>query len=297
MRASEIIREAKKKSYSWGEKVKASKELAKIFVDVYYNNLQVTPELLKQVKDNIAVVGRRGAIDITSPKGNYSNVTVRNIASIIMDKYYEQSKKSGNLPAFVANVPTAKDMASQIAAHTNGSYTWRNPTTWTTGYGQRYRDPEDHVQYKTEEDLESAWEFLAKGGKKVYYRDNFKNLNTAIKIGKYIVEKATIIRGPFSDSPETTHLLSVRSAGVINKAVRSQVEISDQEANTLKDIADTKSKNAMDSIKMMIQWMKSKDDVEAALKAVADSSKLDTNVKATIDKIVAGAKDFKEKDL
>ena len=53
----------------------------------------------------------------------------------------------------------------------------------------------------------------------------------------------------------------------------------------------------MDSIKMMIQWMKSKDDVEAALKAVADSSKLDTNVKAMIDKIIAGAKDFKEKDL
>lgn len=296
MRASEILREAKKKSYSWDEEVKARKELAKIFVDVYYNNLQVTPELLKQVKNNIAVVGRRGEIPYTGPKGNYSRVTVRNLASIIMDKYYEQSKKSGKLPAFVANLPTAKDMASQIAAHTNGSYTWRNPTTWTTGYGQRYRDPEDHIRYKTEEDYEDAWEFLSNLGTKVYYRDSFKSLRTAIKIGKFIVEQASTVMGVFGDDPVTTHMLSVRTAGVINKAVRTQVAISDQEANTLKDIAATKSKDNMEAIKLMISWMKSKNDVEAALKAVADSSKLDANVKATIDKIVAGAKDFKEKD-
>lgn len=293
MKIKDIITENKPK-YSIRERDAAAEELASMYLAV---DDELTPELMKKAKKLAAVSGKNNIIYYNDPedKDNKYKFRVGDLLQRLYSRYLSQSKKSGKLPPFSASGLTTKSFAETISAHTNGEYDFIHSPAWVTGLGQRHRDPEDHIVYRTDEDLESAWEFLQSKGKKVYFREG-SILITAIKIGKFIVEKASVTKGVFTDSPSTTYMLSVRSASVINKAHRVQVEISDQEAHRLTDIAATKNKNSMKAIKMMLQWLQSKEDADAALKAITDSPKIDPKVKSILDDIVAGAKNFKEDD-
>jgi hypothetical protein len=249
-----------------------------------------TIEDINELKKLVNITGRAAVIRAGGGWGD-SIGTAGGLLDNMIHYYRLNQAKSGVMPKFTGSATNAKDLANQIAIQTNGQYHQRYARTWTTNLGRRYKDPSDFVEYRTQDDYDTAWEWIESKGRKVYYYDHFKHLNTAVKIGKFIVEQATTVRNAFSDNPETTYAISVRTAAVINKAVRAQADITDQQAAALKDIASTKTQNALQGIKMLMRVLKDQEDIKSA---IANSAKLDSRDKAKLDQIIAGAKDFRE---
>jgi hypothetical protein len=277
-------------SKDWRERSSAEDKIGKIASSRERSD-QFTIDDINEVKRLIKITGRASVI---YGGKEYNRLgTAGGILDHMIHNYRLNQAKSGAMPQFTGVAANARDMARQIAMQTNGDYNQKYARVWTTGYGQRYKDPSDFVEYKTEEDYDSAWDWVQSKGKKVYYYDNFKHLNTAIKIGRYIVEPASVTRGVFSGNPETTHQLSVRTAAVINQAVRRQADISDQQAMALKDIAATKNANALEGLKLLMSVLKGEEDIKSV---IDNSKKLDPKDKAKLDAIIAGAKNFKEPD-
>ena len=277
-------------SSNWEERIKAQERIADLVQS--RENWQDHPiDDINEMKKLVKIVGRATVI---RDSDNYRKLGTAGKLLDLMTHYYNQKQiQSGTLPQFDSAVASSQYFARQIAMHTNGTYNHRYARVWTTGHGQRYKDPSDYVEYNSKDDLDSAWQWIESKGKKVYYYDHFKHLNEAVKIGKFIVEPASYTTRPFSDSPETVHAVSVRTAAVINKSVRRQVDISDQQANALKDIAATKNKNALEGIKLIMSILQGEQDVKSV---IDNSKKLDSNVKAKLDAIITGAANFKEPD-
>jgi hypothetical protein len=281
MRANEFLSE---KSKDYSERYAALSEIEKIRFDPkikYWR--QYTPEMLQRVIQLSKITGRAMRMS--------NNNTVGGFIDRMKEEILIAQKKSGKLPEFTSRANTARDMAKQIAVYTNGEYDYNKGITWTTGYGQRYRDPSDYVIYSDKNSYVDAWQWVESRGKKVHYYDNFKHLNTAIQIGKYIIEPATTVRGAFSDNPITTYRISVRGSSAVNQGVRRQADITDQQASALKDIASTKNANAMEMIKALMNVFKGEEDVK---QIIDNSKKITPQDKAKLDKIIAGAKNFKE---
>jgi hypothetical protein len=277
-------------SSNWEERIKAQERIADLVQS--RENWEDHPiDDINEMKKLVKIVGRATVI---RDSDNYHKLGTAGKLLDLMTHYYNQKQiQSGTLPQFDSAVASSQYFARQIAMHTNGTYNHRYARVWTTSYGQRYKDPSDYVEYNSKDDLDSAWQWIESKGKKVYYYDHFKHLNEAVKIGKFIVEPASYTARAFSDSPETVHAVSVRTAAVINKSVRRQVDISDQQANALKDIAATKNKNALEGIKLIMSILQGEQDVKSV---IDNSKKLDSNVKAKLDAIIAGAANFKEPD-
>jgi hypothetical protein len=248
----------------------------------------LTPDILKRMKQLVQIMGR--ARTIYAGPNNTRFGSAGSVLDGLVNRYRQAQIKSGQMPEFQGRANTARDMARQIAQQTRGAYDWNRPRTWTTGAGQRYRDPQDYIVYPDEQSYEDAWQWVESRGQKVYYRDNFNNLNTAVKIGRYVIEPASFTRGVFSKTPETTHRMSVRSAAAINQSVRSQADITDQQAAALKDIAATKNATAMAGIKAMIAVLQGEEDVKGIIDR---SKKIDPRDKAKLDAIIAGAQNKK----
>lgn len=277
-------------SSNWEERIKAQERIADL-IQSTENWEDHHIDDINEMKKLVKIVGRATVI---RDSDNYRKLGTAGKLLDLMTHYYNQKQlRSGTLPQFTSAVASSQYFARQIAMHTNGTYDHRYARVWTTSHGQRYKDPSDYVEYNSKDDLNSAWQWIESKGKKVYYYDHFKHLNTAVKIGKFIVEPASYTTRAFSDSPETVHAVSVRSAAVINKSVRRQVDISDQQANALKDIAATKNKNALEGIKLIMSILQGEQDVKSV---IDNSKKLDSNVKAKLDAIIAGAANFKEPD-
>ncbi len=277
-------------SSNWEERIKAQERIADLVQS--REKWEDHPiDDINEMKKLVKIVGRATVI---YDSDNYRKLGTAGGLLNLMTHYYNQKQlQSGTLPQFDSAVASSQYFARQIAMHTNGTYNHRYARVWTTSHGQRYKDPSDYVEYNSKDDLDSAWQWIESKGKKVYYYDHFKHLNEAVKIGKFIVEPASYTARAFSDSPETVHAVSVRSAAVINKSVRRQVDISDQQANALKDIAATKNKNALEGIKLIMSILQGEQDVKSV---IDNSKKLDSNVKAKLDAIIAGAANFKEPD-
>jgi hypothetical protein len=275
-------------SKDWRERSSAEDKIGKI-VASRKNWDQFTIDDINEIKKLIKITGRASVI--YGGKGYDRLGTAGGILDRMIHNYRLNQAKSGKMPQFTGSATTARDMARQIAMQTNGRERQRYAIVWTTGYGQRYKDPSDFIEYKTEEDYDSAWDWVQSKGKKVYYYDHFKHLNTAIKIGKYIIEPASYTRNAFGNNPETTHRISVRTARIINQAVRTQADISDQQAAQLKDIAATKSANAVEGLKLLLNLFKGEEDIKSI---IDNSKKIDSKDKAKLDQIIAGAKDFKD---
>jgi hypothetical protein len=77
----------------------------------------------------------------------------------------------------------------------------------------------------------------------------------------------------------------------LNQGTRSRVDISDQQAAALKDIADTKNANAMQMIQAMVNVLQGEDNIK---QIIDNSKKITPQDKAKLDAIIAGAKNFKE---
>lgn len=283
MRAQEFTEASK----DYWERLTAADQIGDI-VSKYKTWSQISDEDFKAIRDLVKITGRaeivRGGPDYKR-YGKAGSVLDR-----IAQARLEARARSGTLPKFTGRASTASDMSKQLALYTNGYYRWKNPTVWTTGYGIRYKDPADYVEYNSKEDYESAMDWFKTNGKQVHYRDETKNLQTAIQIGRYLIEPATTTRGPFSKNPETTYQVSVRTTGALGN-LRVKQDITDQQAAALKDIARTRNDNSMNAIRMMLSVLQGEQD----LKAVIDNSKKITPAdKAKLDAIIAGAKDFKE---
>ncbi len=286
MRARDFVNE---RSKDYHERERAVDEfedtLGKLDLAEYQG---LTPDIIRRMKQLVQIFGR-GRTIYAGPRNDKFG-SAGSVLDGLVNRYRKAEIKAGRMPEFAGRANTAHDMAQQIAQQTRGRYDYNMPRTWVTGAGQRYRDPQDYIVYPDEQSYEDAWEWIQSRGQKVHYRDNFGSLNTAIKIGRYVVEPASVTRGVFSKNPETTHRMSVRSAAAINQSVRSQVDITDQQAAALKDIAATKNSNAMAGIQAMMAVLQGEQDV----KDIIDRSrKIDPRDKAKLDAIIAGAQNKK----
>jgi hypothetical protein len=289
MRAQEFVTEV---SQDWAEINAAAKEVAKIYLKNHKTKFKkIRPDDIKKMAALAKITGRASTVWLDGPniRGNRS---VGYMLDDMVDRYRELQIQSGQMPEFTGRAPTAGDMALQIAQQTRGQARYQRGRTWTTGRGSRYRDPEFFVEYPDESALDDAWQWLESRGKKVYYKDSFQYVVTAIKIGRYVVEPASFTQGPFSGSPETTHRISIRSAASINQGVRTQVDITDQQAAALSDIAATKNATAMASIQAIMSVLQGEEDIK---RVIDNSRKIDPRDKAKLDAIIAGAGNFRKK--
>ena len=278
-----------KRGVAEGQITEASKDFAERHyagkeIDNLLRNLErekspnVTPEIIKKMKELVAITGRGHEIPYFGSAGS--------MLDKLVDMYRQSQIRSGQMPQFTGRATTARDMARQIANQTRGTYRYFEPQSWATRSGQRYRDPADYVVYPDQESYDDAVEWIKNKGKKVRYQDHFGHLNTATKIGRYIVEPSTFTQGAFSDDPRTTHRISVRLAKTINQGGRQQVDISDQQAAALHDIAATRDASAMSTVQSIMAVLKGMEDVK---RVIANSKKIDPRDKAKLDAIISAA--------
>lgn len=130
----------------------------------------------------------------------------------------EKLALTGNLPEITPAAPTAKALAKKLALYTGGSYTWKNPTTWTTSHGWKHRDPSDHVEYPSERAFENAWAFMANAAEPVSYRDHLNTSRTGLKFGRYLLKRASTIKFNANGGVEN-FLISVRTTAALNNLV------------------------------------------------------------------------------
>jgi hypothetical protein len=197
------------------------------------------------------------------------------------------------MPAFNSTgVPTAQDMARRIAEQTNGSYTWKQGIVWTNSRGGRHRDPQDHIQYETRDDLDSAWEWCLQRGKQVHYYDSLRTLQTAIRIGRYLIERANT----WSQRLGHNYLLSVRTVKALQNSLMSVQKITDQQAAALRDLAQTRTANTLEKLKIIIDILQSKNTTD--IKTAIDLTPLiDPRDKEKLDKIIDDAKNLPPEQL
>jgi hypothetical protein len=251
-----------------------------VYSKKYYS--EFTPEDLQKILELSKITGRREKLT----KG----ATVGQVIDDIKNALLEKSKKQGTLPEFTGRASTAYDLANQIAAHTNGEYLFSKGRTWTTGYGSRFVDPSDFVQYKDKASYDDAYEWVASKGKQIHYQQG-SSVRTAIQIGKFAVEQSIKEYGVFSSSPRVVYTLSVRSASSLAQGTRTKVDITDQQAASLKDIADTKNANSFELIKTILGTIKGEQEIK---RIIDQSSKITPSDKAKLDKIILGAANFTE---
>jgi len=278
-------------SKDYAERERAGSQIAKIIDSnkgTQWDDYSL--EELKQIQQLAKITGRRHGIWQTKKLGG--EMQVGRIIDL-MSKYVQQKQRdSGQMPEFTGRAPTAKAMSQQIAVQTNGETTWRPGTTWTSGRtGIRHRDPQDHIVYKDKQSYDDAWQWIESKGKKVHYKNNFDDLRTAIQIGSYIVEPSSRTRSPFGAKPETEHSVSVRSVKAIGQPTRTKQDITDQQAAAIRDIANTRGENAMKMIQALIDVLDGEEDVK---RVIDQSKKINPADKAKLDKIIAGAGNFKE---
>ena len=275
---------AEGRSKDFAERHYAAREMEDILDNLRSSESpNVNLEIIKKIKKLVAITGRGQTISGFGSAGE--------LLDKLTDMYRQSQIRSGQMPQFTGFATSARDMARQIANQTRGEYRYFNPQSWTHRSGQRYRDPADYVVYPDQQSYDDAVEWIENKGKKVRYRDHFGDLTDATQIGRYIIEPSSFTQGAFSDTPETTHRISVRLAKTINQGGREQVDITDQQAAALHDIAATRSANAMQSVQSIMAVLRGMSDVK---RVIANSKKIHPQDKAKLDAIIANAGKFQE---
>lgn len=281
MKYNEIVREAPKNPQ---DKSQAYSELVNIMKTPDIETWQdFTPEQFQRVKELIKITGR------TVKVPNYGSTGA--ILDRMTRAQREKQIAQGQMPDFTGVAATTSDMAQQISQQTNGKYEKKQGRVWTTSTGARYRDPQDFINYPDQESFDDAMEWVSARGVKIRYRDSSGTIHSALKIGNYVVEPATVVYGAFTDSPVTKYSLSVRKSATLSKGSRQKLDITDQQAAALKDIADTRTDNAIQGIKDIMAVLQGEQDVK---RIIDRSRKIDPRDKAKLDAIIAGASNFQE---
>lgn len=173
---------------------------------------EVTKEDLVKISKLVKITGRRGVV-YGGP-----NHTRFGTAGSLLDEMSHSLRarlaKNGELPDITPAAPTAQAMAKKLALYTGGSYTWKYPMTWTTSLGEKHRDPSDHVEYVSQVSFEDAWSSLSRVSEGVSYKDHLESPRTALKFGKYLLERASTI-STIGSRPRERFLISVRTIAAI----------------------------------------------------------------------------------
>jgi len=166
---------------------------------------------------------------------------------------------------------------------------------WTMGGGGSQKDPEHGIEFPTQAERDEAWEHVESHGKKIYLRDPYDRTTPKeyIKLGKFLLKLGSITRGVFSDNPSSEYFIYIQTMGMTKNPLTAVVDITDQQAASLRDIAGTKSANAMAGIQAMINMFKGEEELK---KVIATSKKITPGDKAKLDQIIAGAATFQEQN-
>lgn len=253
------------------------REFRKLAMPIYGDKRAPTDEEMQQLTKFVKMAGRNQRLP--------DRYTTGSMFDELLFKYRREQTKSGKMPEFTGQAATAEDMARQIATQVNGRYQFKHGMRWRRSSGGSYKDPEHFVSFDDNKDAQDdAVEWLASKGKSVHYHDG-DQLRTAYKIGKYLVEP-TYSQERIGATPD--YLLSVRSANALkNTSIRSVQDITDQQAAALRDIANTKTANAMKQLQALMGIMKGQQDLE---KVISNSKKIAPQDKAKLDAIIANAK-------
>lgn len=280
------------------------------FRDIYekIQNKEITDimSVLPKAKKLAKGLGRRqyvyGYINSDYPQPgtkNWYNLTVGKMIDNIETLAYNQQVKSGISPSFpTGNESSMVLFASNLARYFKGfdAYASRlSGRTWSTGYyGEtRYKDPQYGIKFHNEEDLNDAFDILKEKGKRVYLRTKYSDkIREYVKIGKFLVGSNQL----HSRHGSEYYIEIMTSSGQKRGIYRQQADITDQQAQFLMDIARTQSDQAWKMIQAYADSLSLSSDKQELQKTIDSSEKLDPNTKLKLDKIIQGAKDFKEPD-
>lgn len=167
---------------------------------------------------------------------------------------------------------------------------------WSRFGGGAVQDPTYILRFKNREDRDDAWQELMKHGKQVHTTDPFsssKNVLTFIRVGKFLLQKDSLTYDALSNKPRAEYFLSIRTASALRNPSVQKLDITDAQAAALHDIAKSRSADALEKIKAVLDWEKAGETVKQALDT---TNKLSDKDKSTIDSILAGTKNFREPD-
>lgn len=207
----------------------------------------------------------------------------------IIEIIFEESAASDEPAEFPSGrKSTIKEFTKNLAQYFHSFNAWANlrfhRTKWTMSTGGTHYDPQYYVQFDNQQDRDDAWQDITNRAKLIHTKDpyNRKSVTTYAKIGKFLLKPYSTGYGP---------CISVSTTSILRNMITQQIDITDQQAAAIRDIISTKNKNAIDGIKAIISWANSEQEVK---KILDNSNKLSANDKSTIDRILAGAKNFRE---
>ena len=302
MRANEFLNE---KSKDWQEVSAAGRVLRDLYLRMnakYFTKqkpapIPVTdaelPEVLKQAKQAIKISGRSDRVYVSSD--GYQTSTSGYLYDQIMLAVQERLQAKGQQVAFPRTGNSIRGFTQTLAQYfkgLNAHYTTSFARKWTRSTGGSYSDPSNHLEFDSEENMDTAWEELVKHGKRVYVKDHPQTSPTEyVKIGPFLIRDGTTVRGAFGNNPETNHRLSITTTGILKNPINQVQDISDQQAASLRDIASTQTQNAMEKLKTLMNIFQGEDDMK---RIIDNSKKIAPQDKAKLDAIIAGAQNFKE---
>lgn len=286
------------------------RDFKNIFEKVYNNEITDIMSILPRAKKLAKQLGRRTSVygyvktDYPTPgQERYYSSKVGRMIDELENRAYNQQLKSGVSPIFPAgNEASMKQFANNLARYFKGFNArpdYLRGCTHVTSFGQRYRQSQYGVKFNTQEDLNDAWEIIKEKGKRIYlrtvlYSAELGNLSEFVKIGKYLVRPYFYQQG-FRDPERYLEIITV--SGMQKGKFYKQIDISDQQAQQLIDIANTRFDNVFKQLELLIKVLNAQDQSKDVIKQAIDSSnKIDLATKAKLNKIIAGAKDFKEPD-
>jgi len=303
MRAHEFIGKklVSEVSGNWEERRKAAKDLYNLYMELQDGKLTDLIQVIKQAKELLKISGRRGGFRRywTTRQGLEGHQDVE--AGLVFDaikKYINQrTVSSGQAIPFPKGSETAKAFIDQLALHFKAFNSevkyFPSARTWTMSGGGRVSDPKLALQFSNLEDRDNAWEEISKYGKKVYIKGAFRNdaPELHIKIGKFVLIPGQSSTSLFGNEPSSEFYIYVQSSGIMKNPLTPRVDITDQQAASLQDIAATKSANALAGIKAIMAVLQGQNDVK---RIISQSQKIAPQDKAKLDAIISGAKNFKD---
>ena len=285
-----LTREIINESATYAEKLQAFEQLRSIFARTYakhnkgakpFKKSEIEPALL-QAQQLIKMLGKfRPSDNDWGSMGLYNHIVIG---------LRSQLAKAGK--AVFPDAPSSRWFAAQLAGYYNATHRQVVPMRWRRSDGGSYSDPSNYVEFDTAAQRDQAWADLLQRGKRVYIKDSPDRApDTYVQIGKNLITPSTRTRGAFGSNPETTYALAIQTTGILRNSLRSKQDISDQQAAQLQDIAATRNANTMAKIHAILKMFRSE---EEAKQVIAQSSKINQQVKAKLDAIIAGAANFKE---
>lgn len=267
MKSSEFITEV---AQDWNERREAYQQLEKIYIGSEKLTGQPLLDAAKQAARLVKICGRSFGNRYTS-----SGLRAGSMFDFLINRSNEEAAESGTM-----SMPTSgaslRGFAQKVATYFGGRYYFKHSLVWSRSTGGKYKEPENFVIFKSVKERDRALAELAQKGKRIYVKDSVYSAPLEhVKLG------STLISPDGTQTPK----LAFQSAAILkNNNIRTVHNITDQEAASLRDIADTKNANAIAGIKAFMAVFKSQEEMK---QAIDNSKKITPQDKAKLDSIIA----------